>query len=180
MKYGIQYNIDFKILDKATQKYTETFNCGNPSIDAYFREGAINDSSSVTYLFIDTDSDELISCVTLSCSAIFTDTDIENTFSTILSAMEIKYFAVDEEYQHIPYERNAKLSLSYYIFVFMLNYMMEMSHNKIGASKVVLYAVPTAVNFYKRCKFKEFGSTMYGDEGYYVSECIPMYYDLND
>lgn len=49
----------------------------------------------------------------------------------------------------------------------------------IGAAKIVLYAVPQAISFYKRHGFKEFGDTMYGDEGYYVEGCKPMYLDLN-
>ena len=118
-------------------------------------------------------------CLTIACSAIFTDTDKKDVFSTILSAMEIKYFAVDESYKHIPYVKGSSLTLSHYIFSYMLEYMKEISHNSIGASKIVLYSVPQAINFYKRCKFKEFGEAMYGDEGYFVEGCLPMYYDLN-
>lgn len=133
----------------------------------------------MTYLFINTEDNSIIACITIACSVIFTDTDEKDVFSTILSAMEIKYFAVDDAYKHMPYEKDGSLTLSYYIFSYMLEYMRELSHNKIGASKIVLYSVPQAINFYKKCNFKEFGDTMYGDEGYYVEGCMPMYYDLN-
>ncbi len=177
--YGEQIPIEMKILSIENQKYTKNFFCDNPSIDAYYRNEASKDNSAVTYLFINAKDNSIISCVTIACSAIFTDTDEEDVFSTILSAMEIKYFAVDETYKHIPYIKGSSLTLSHYIFSYMLEYMKEMSHNNIGASKIVLYSVPQAINFYKRCKFKEFGDTMYGDEGYYVEGCLPMYYDLN-
>lgn len=177
--YGEQIPIEMQILSPKNQKYTKNFFCNNISIDSYYRMEAAKDSSSVTYLFINTNDNSIIACVTIACSAIFTDTDEEDVFSTILSAMEIKYFAVNESYKHIPYVKGSNLTLSHYIFSYMLEYMRKISHNKIGASKIVLYSVPQAINFYKKCKFKEFGDTMYGDEGYYVEGCLPMYYDLN-
>jgi hypothetical protein len=177
--YGEQIPIEMKILSLKNRKYIKDFFCDNISIDDYYRNKAAVDNSSVTYLFINTSDNSTIACVTIACSAIFTDTDEQDVFSTILSAMEIKYFAVDESYKHIPYVKGSNLTLSHYIFSYMLEYMREISHDKIGASKIVLYSVPQAINFYKRCKFKEFGDTMYGDEGYYVKGCLPMYYDLN-
>ena len=177
--YGEQIPVEMIILSPENRKYTRNFFCNNPSIDNYYRKKAVKDNSSVTYLFVNSNNNSVIACVTIACSAIFTDTDEKNVFSTILSAMEIKYFAVNEIYQHIPYVKGSSLTLSHYIFSYMLEYMREISHNNIGASKIVLYSVPQAVNFYKRCKFKEFGDTMYGDEGYYVDGCLPMYYDLN-
>lgn len=177
--YGEQIPIEMQILSAKNKKYIKNFFCNNASIDNYFRNDAVRDKSSVTYIFIDTKNKTIVACVTIACSAIFTDTDRADVFSTILSAMEIKYFAVDESYKHIPYVKGSNLTLSHYIFSYMLEYMKELSHNSIGASKVVLYSVPQAVNFYEKCKFKEFGDTMYGDEGYYVEGCLPMYYDLN-
>ncbi len=177
--YGEQIPIEMQILSQENKKLVRNFFCGNSSIDDYYRKRAAKDNSTVTYLFINANDQSIIACVTIACSAIFTDTDEEDVFSTILSAMEIKYFAVDESYKHIPYVKGSSLTLSHYIFSYMLEYMREMSHDRIGASKIVLYSVPQAINFYKRCKFKEFGDTMYGDEGYYVEGCMPMYYDLN-
>ena len=176
MKYGEQYSVDIQILTKENQKYVEGFSCGNPYIDAYFRMEAVCDRTSVTYLFLDTDDDRLIACVTIACSAIFTDNENEEQFSTILSAMEVK----DERYQHIPYTATSESpSLSDCLFDYMIAYMDEISHTQIGASKIVLYAVPQAIHFYERHGFKEFGDTMYGDEGYYVEGCKPMFFDMN-
>ena len=61
----------------------------------------------------------------------------------------------------------------------MISYMDDISHRIIWASKIVLYAVPQAISFYERHGFKEFGDTMYGDEGYYVEGCKPMFFDMN-
>lgn len=180
MKYGEEYSVDLQILTEENQKHMEGFSCGNPSIDDYFHRKAISDRTSVTYLFINRDDNQLIACVTIACSAIFTDNDMEEQFSTILSAMEVKYLATDERYQHIPYTAESKSpSLSDCLFDYMLDHMGEISHTKIGASKIVLYAVPKAVGFYRRHGFKEFGDTMYGDEGYFVEGCKPMFFDMN-
>lgn len=176
--YGEQIPIEMQILSSRNRQYIKSFFCGNSTIDGYFRNDAAEDDTTVTYIFIDTKNDSVIACVTIACSAIFTDTG-EANFSTILSAMEIKYFAVAESYKHIPYVKGSTLTLSHYIFSYMLEYMRDISHHNIGASKIVLYSVPQAINFYKRCKFKEFGESMYGDEGYFVRGCLPMYYDLN-
>lgn len=183
MKYGEDYSIDKQILSTENQRYTETFSCGNPEIDDYFRKRAAWDRTAVTYLYIDVESDKLIACFTISCSAIFTNNDEFESisqFSTILSAMEVKYVAVDEAYQHIPYRAGTnRPTLSDLMFDDMIWQMNCISHEQIGASKIVLYSVPNAINFYKRHGFKEFGDTMYGDEGYYVKGCEPLYFDLN-
>lgn len=179
-KYGQDYSIDIIVLSKDNKHYVENFSCGNYAIDEYFKKESFTDNTSVTYMFIDKDADQLIACVTVACSAIFTESDAQEQFSTLLSAMEVKYLAVNEDYQHIPYKENTtRPSLSDYMFDYMIDYLWEMSHSQIGAAKIVLYSVPQAVNFYKRHGFKLFGETMYGDTGYYVEGCEPMYYDLN-
>lgn len=177
-RYGSEISVSIVLLKSENRHYTGNFYCDNNEIDKYFREIAPYDETAVTYLFIDTEEDSPIACVTLACSAIFT-TETENQFSTLQSAMEILYFAVDENYKHIPYVKGSPLTLSHYILSYMLDRMREYSHTVIGASKVVLYSVPSAVRFYSRCDFKAFGDAMYGDKGYFVNGCVPMYFDLN-
>lgn len=177
-RYGKDIPINLLRLSPQSKKYTAKFCCGNRELDKYFRNKAFCDDTAVTYLFIDAKNDELVACITLACSAIFSANN-KDQFSTILSAIEVLYFAVDESYQHIKYQKGAVLTLSHYIFSYMLNKMKEISHNVIGATKVVLYSVPEAVTFYGRCNFVEFGKAMYGDKGYFVDGCVPMYYDLN-
>ena len=183
MEYGQNLGIDRQILTSENQFYVSSFNCGKLDIDSYYQEEAAFDQTTVTYLYIDTAADKMIACVTISCSAIFTnDGEIEAhaQFSTILSAMEIKYLAVDTAYQHMPYTPEAsRPTLSDILFDDIIWKMYQISHKQIGATKIVLYSVPEAVSFYKRHSFKDFGNTMYGDKGYYVGDCYPMYFDLN-
>lgn len=174
-RYGADIPIEIQLLNHENQTYTDHFSCNYETVDQYFREIAPYDNTVVTYLFIDTELDTLVACMSIACSAIF----VQDSFSNFISAMEIKFFAVAEQYQHLPYQKNAKLPLAHYIMMHMLQTMWELSHSSIGASKVVLYSVPEAVGFYKRCSFKEFGDAMIGDQGEFVDGCLPMYFDLN-
>ena len=176
--YGKDYPISVQVLDESNRRYVEDFFCDNSAIDNYFRRLAVDDKQAVTYIFIDEMNDAIIACVTLACSAIFLK-EAKKQFSTIVSAMEIQYFAVDEEYKHIKYEEGSSFTLSYYILVYMLDLMKELSHTSIGAAKIILYSVPEAINFYKKCRFSEFGEGMLGDKGEFVEGCLPMYLDIN-
>ena len=93
-RYGKDIPIDIQVLSEKNKRYLYRFSCGNESIDEYFNFYADSDPSAVTYLFLDKEQEKLISCMTISCSAIFIK-EKEPVFSTILSAMEIKYFAAD-------------------------------------------------------------------------------------
>ena len=125
-KYGQEYSIDIIVLTEDNKHYVENFSCGNYSIDEYFKKEAFADKTSVTYMFIDIDEDRLIACVTVACSAIFTESDTQLQFSTLLSAMEVKYLAVSEDYQHIPYkEGTIRPSLSDYMFDYMIDYLRK-------------------------------------------------------
>lgn len=135
-KYGQDIKIEVAILTKDNKRYVENFTCGNCSIDKYFRKDSFKDNTSVTYLYLDKENDQVVACITISCSAIFTEEDDTEQFSTILSAMEIKYLATSEEYQHLPYSpEKEKLSLSDVMFDYMILYMSNLSHEKIGAAK---------------------------------------------
>lgn len=181
-RYGKDYKLELMILNKENSTYVDNFYCGNETIDFFFQEEAKSDSSTVTYLFIDIDSNSLVACMSISCSAIFKEVDAKNCeFSTILPSMEIKYFAVASNYQHLPYEEGSdKPTLSDFILDCMITHMIELSNREIGASKIILYSVPEASTFYRRHGFKDFGSKMYGDKGTLVSGCEPMFLDIEE
>lgn len=70
-RYGNEITVDIQVLTNENTVYLKNFKCGNVSIDYYFNKCAQNDDTSVTYLFIDSEKDRLIACMTISCSAIF-------------------------------------------------------------------------------------------------------------
>lgn len=184
MKYGMEIPIDIQILNAENRRYVTDFACGNPAIDHYFSELAAEDPAAVTYLFLDTAQKKVMAYMTIACSGIFyfdeDNVTPEAKMSTIISAMEIVFFAVDDAYKHIPFSPDSEFTLSQFLFSYMIDRMRNISETIIGAKAVVLYSVPEAVHFYQRCSFREFGEAMYGDKGFFVEGCIPMYYYLND
>ena len=176
-KYGQEIPVRVEVLTRENARLTRYFYCGNQSIDDYFRCDAATDSTAVTYLVIDEDKEKLLAALTISCSAIFLSQ--KRQFSTLMSAIEVVYFAVDVSYQGMRYRPEDTGSLSHYLFSYLIEMMRGISRDHVGAAKLVLYAVPEARNFYERLDFIPFGGDMYGDKGTYVRGCVPMYFDLN-
>ena len=177
VEYGQQIPVRIEVLNGKNSRLTRYFFCGNPSIDDYFRLEALDDSTAVTYLVIDEMNEKLLAALTISCSAIFLSKKLQ--FSTLMSAIEVVYYAVDVDYQGLPYRPGDQRSLSHYLFSYLIEMMRDISREHVGAAKIVLYSVPEAKNFYTRLGFKTFDRNMYGDRGTYVSDCKPMYFDLN-
>ena len=176
-KYGQDIPVRVEVLTRENARLTRYFYCGNQGIDEYFRCDAVDDATAVTYLVIDEIGEKLLAALTISCSAIFLSQ--KRQFSTLMSAIEVVYFAVDVDYQGMRYRPGDERSLSHYLFSYLIEMMRGISRDHVGAAKLVLYAVPEARNFYERLGFTPFAGGMYGDKGTYVRGCVPMYYDLN-
>lgn len=175
--YGNKIPVRVEVLSPENQKFCRLFCCGNSSIDNYFRGEALDDATAVTYLIIDDNQQKLLAAMTVACSAIFLSK--KKQFSTLLSAMEVVYFAVDMDYQGLRYRPGDERSLSHYLFSYLIEMLRDISRTSVGAAKIVLYSVPEAENFYARLGFVPFHSSMYGDRGIFVRGCVPMYFDLN-
>ena len=176
-EYGQQIPVRVEVLTEENRKFCKDFFCGNSSIDNYFRCEALDDATAVTYLIIDDNQQKLLAAMTVSCSAIFLSK--KQQFSTLMSAMEVVYFAVDVGYQGLRYRPGDGRSLSHYLFSYLIEMLRGISRTSVGAAKLVLYSVPEAVNFYGRLGFVPFQSSMYGDRGTFVRGCVPMYFNLN-
>ena len=101
VQYGQQIPVRIELLTEENARLTRCFYCGNPAIDSYFRQEALDDPTAVTYLVIDELNGKLLSALTLSCSAIFLSR--KQQLSTLMSAIEVVYFAVDVDYQGMRY-----------------------------------------------------------------------------
>ena len=176
-EYGQQIPVRVEVLTEENRQFCRNFYCGNAAIDNYFQCEALDDATAVTYLIIDDDRQKLLAAMTASCSAIFLSK--KQQFSTLLSAMEVVYFAVDVSYQGLRYRPGDSRSLSHYLFSYLIEMLRGISRTSVGAAKIVLYSVPEAENFYRRLGFVPFQSAMYGDRGTFVRGCVPMYFDLN-
>ena len=199
-------DIDVLMLSSDTKHYVDTFDCGLESINRYLRESAIEDISTQTYLFLDVAQDRVISIASLSCSAIisfkkyrtrkvstveysndkedivFCEIDQNYEYSSVqrqllYHAIEIRNFATNAYYQGKIYVHGK--TISHYLFVYLCqNIIIEDLRALVGFTKIVLYSVEKAKNFYERAGFTDFEGFMIADENPYLSKCIPMYYNI--
>ncbi len=104
-----------------------------------------------------------------------------NEFQTSVPAVEIDYFAVDEEYRSLKLDEDSNRyeTISKAFFLYMLEHIKKISIEQVGATHICLYAVPKAVHFYERCGFEPFEAYMNADELPFLENCIPMFYVIN-
>lgn len=180
-KYGMDYSIDFRKVRSEDIERLQSFDCGNPSINSFVKHECLDTHKSVTYLFIDEDTENIIGFCSICCSGILLK-DGKNKVITYsnLPAVEIDFFAVDETYRNIPLEKNSKKheTLSRALFSFLIKYIESITNRFIGATYISLYSVPQAISFYKRCGFSEFEPYMQRDKKRYIEQCTPMFLTL--
>ena len=164
-----------KLLSKDDIEKTKYFDCGNEVINDYLKKHAYEDSRATTFVIYDIENNCIINYYSLSCSGFVLD---YNSHFTIYPAVEIKMFAIDEQYKHIIYSPDDNLTLSDYIFGNVISRIYDFTENECGADKVILYSVPKAENFYIKNGFIRFQDFMLQSESVFLDGCIPMYMDL--
>lgn len=178
-QYGNQINLSDAIKMTESQKdIVQTFNCGNEVINEYLKTKACDDPQTVTFIVKDQENDMVICYYSLSCSGLILEHGHANKI-TVYPAVEIKMFAIDEKYQHLPYSEDAdEGNLSDMLFSDIISYIYDFTDNQCGADKIILYSVPNAKNFYQRNGFCEFQEFMKPSTSWFTDGCIPMYMDL--
>ena len=156
------------------------FSCGNAEIDRVLKEKAVNDTDYVTYLFRDSETEEVIAFASINCSGIIFQ---EGIHVEVLPAVEIRYFAVAEKYQHIQMQEyqeygDNKFCISDFLFCKLIEEIREITCSTIGARYIALYSVPNAVGFYKRNCFEEFKEIFTPENKMYTHDCVPMYHQI--
>lgn len=164
-----------KLLTKDDISLIKSFDCGNEVINDYLKEHAYNDPQSATFVIYDTEVNQAISYYSLSCSGFVIN---QNSHILIYPAVEIKMFAVDDKYKHIPFSQDDDFTLSDYIFCSVISKIYDFTENECGADKIILYSVPKAENFYRKNGFIRFHEFMLKSESMFLNGCIPMYMDL--
>lgn len=179
-KFGLDYSISFKKVDPDDSEILKEFECEEPAIRNFARYRTLNTQKDVTYIFVDNENKAVICFCSLSCTGISTTeyTPKGDMYHSTIPAIEIDFFAVDKRYRSIPFDENSSQyeTLSKALFLYMLEHIRKITENVIGATHICLYAVPDALNFYKRCDFVEFEKYMNRDEKAFVKDCIPMFY----
>ncbi len=156
------------------------FSCGNAEIDRVLKEKAVDETDYVTYIFQDSETEEVIAFASINCSGIIFQEGIQ---VEVLPAVEIRYCAGAEKYQHIQmqefqeYEDN-KFCISDFLFCKLIEEILKITSTTIGAKYIVLYSVPNAVGFYKRNCFEEFKEIFTPENKMYTHDCVPMYHQI--
>lgn len=179
MTYGESLNISERI--KMTEKLkasVQDFDCGNEEINKYLKEKSFDDSKATTFIIKNNDDGSIICYYTLCCSGLVINTNDGKLFS-MYPAVEIKMFAVDENYQHMPYcDEPDTCNLSDMLLYDVIAHINDFTEDECGADKIILYSVPRAKKFYKDNLFNEFEEFMKPASSYFTDACIPMFMNL--
>lgn len=177
-KYGSDFNITFRKISEDDIDMIRDFDCGNRSINDFIREESLDSKKDVTYIFSDTENENIIAFCSICCNGISVCEDNgDKVYATNYPAIDIDFFAVDESYRSIPFDESSNRyeTLSNALFSFMIKYISDIATKYVGATHICLYAVPKAKNFYKRCGFIDFEPYMNRDEAPFLEGCIPMF-----
>ena len=180
-EFGSNYSIDFHKVSSADSPLLERFSCENEAIKNFVQHDCLESKKDVTYVFVDKENNRLIGMCAICCNGISIVERISGVaFNTSIPAVEIDYFAIDEEYRSSPYDNDSNRynTLSQALFLYMMDYIEKISVNCIGATHICLYAVPRAVSFYKRCGFDLFEFFMKRDNQPFLDDCVPMFFKM--
>ena len=110
--YGKDIIFNFYNLSEEDLGYLKKFDCGNSQINKYFNNEAISDTKSVTKIIwrkdkksdkLNKEENDIIGLYSLSASAMFYDDYDDKKY--IIPAIEIKFFAINQQYQDMPLQQ---------------------------------------------------------------------------
>ena len=157
------------------------FDCTNDKINKYLKEKAyseLQDGRAVTSLFLNENKDRIIGFYSIRGLALVLGTgEKDNHF---YSAIEIKMFAIDREYQDMPYAENSDKTLSDYLLSDVVDNINDITTQTCGAEFIVLYAVPSSVKFYKKYGFNLFNEFIRFNTDSFLEDCKGMFLPLVD
>lgn len=173
--------IQIEPLTKNNVYLVDGFFCGNDAINKFLKKDALDKKDIKTYLFIW--KNKLIGYFSISASGISVMNAPNKKYN--LPAVEIKFFAIHEEYHHMYFDEEGEKSkekfyLSDVLLIQVIDFIIDNICSIIGVYAIILYSVPTAVSLYKRRYFKPFIDLMIPDEKYYLEGCIPMFVRIQD
>lgn len=172
--YGEEIPLEYVSLEECEQ--LDLFNCGNETIDEIIKHELVSDTMTKSFAVLNRNDNDAVAVYSLSCSGFVIRYD-QKIF--IYPAVEIKYFAVNEKYQDIQYcDDKEQGCLSNAIFDRIIADIYSFTENYCGADKIILYAVPSAYDFYKRIGFEDFKDFMQQSQDRFLDGCIPMFFNM--
>ena len=171
---GNQFGYRFCTKEKTTTQQLQKFHCGNEYIDSYLKGEVKPDRTTTTYYWLDVGKNAIMAIAAIACSGIIINT---GGCYNVLPAIEIKFFAVDREYQDLQWgEKIDDGVLSDYILC-SLEYeiISDIAENVCGADYILLYSVPESLSFYKRNNYNEFLDCFLKSTDITTQNCIPLF-----
>ncbi len=176
IKFGHDINFKMRVLSPNDKELLGDFDCGNEVINDFAINKLAQQSDYVTYVFEDTDINQVIAFASLACSSI--KYECQNIVQS-LPAIEIKYFAIKKQLQKFKYdEDDDHFYFSDMILSKIILKCREISEQIVGANYIILYSVPNAVKFYTRNFFEDYSEYMLKDNISFLDGCKPMYMPL--
>ena len=176
----IKYSINE--ISSVNDRLIEEFSCGNMVIDNCLKKARV--SAGATLVVIDEIAGHIVAFCTYTTSGLskMVSDYVNNKcikYRVTYPAAEIKYFAVDEKYQHMSYDNeDDNYKISDHFLCEIIRRLSVISDKIIYFEYVILYSVPDAVSFYKRNNFEEFTEYMEHDAHYHIENCTPMFLAL--
>ena len=170
----IKYESSFK---KDNYYKIAQFNCGNDDINTLFRKN-LDKLHTTTYLFMDNDTDKIISFVSFCASSIQMK-DKRGLMS--LPAVELKLFGVDTEYQHQKLILNGmELKYSELFFQWLIAYIQNVVKPILNIEYLILHSVPSenTRKFYEKMGMQYLNSNQNVHNSDFSKGCIPMYIEI--
>lgn len=165
-------NIKIEPLTNLNINLVEGFSCGEIFFDEYLIEDSLYEIPK-TYLIIC--DNNLLGYFSITATGLLHSEYENGELKQIYNkpAIEINYFAIDVNYQHKIISTENKLYYSNLIFYNILYFINNI--DILGFEFIVLYSVPSAINFYKKHGFKEFESYMSANDKQYLQGCTPLF-----
>ncbi len=162
----------FKEISSVNIELIEDFSCCSIELDKKLLQMKKH-NEGITIVLIDNINNCIIGYCTYTTSGLKIG---DQNYNITYPASEIKFFAIDEKYQHKEYDEYFKISDL--MLCEIIKRLFEISEDIIYFEYVLLYSVPNAVSFYERNGFRKFSEYMVSDSYMYIDGCIPMFLTL--
>jgi len=179
MMYGEDIKWELELLAHKHRDMLCAFSCGNKEeldgVNDFIRNKALGAHDCTSFVLVNTETEDIIAIYSLCCSGIMLGTGPVN----LIPAVELKMFALNEKYQHLPYAKDpSEGNLSDSIFSFIASQVEDFTEKQCGAEHIVLYSLPSAKNFYLRNGCRTFTELMQPNGDMFLEGCIPMFFIL--
>ena len=162
------------------------FSCGeeeeHKALDQYFNDFTKCPDAKL-YIVRHKKSNEIIGLFALSCSSV-TKTEYQFKYPPspdVVPAIELKAFALSEEYQHQTIDGlDERITIGDIVIGLVKSQVKWIVNNVCGARYIILYSVYSAISFYKRNGFSSFNEYVSSKPSNFSSDCYGMFMSIEE